>query len=135
MARVPPLDVAEPQRSVRVNLTGHVQGVGFRPFVYRIATELGLTGTVLNKVGEVEAVASGSSTAIDRFCRDLVERAPPLSRPRLESVVDIDAPACDDFTIAPSAANAEAKIFVPPDYFMCDDCRTELHDANDRRYR
>jgi hydrogenase maturation protein HypF len=122
-------------RTVRVSLTGHVQGVGFRPFVYRIARARGLTGHVLNKVGEVEIIASGPGNAVDAFVAALIDDAPPLSRPRLESVDVVPAPDVDDFTIVASEANADAKIFVPPDYFMCDDCRAELEDPQDRRYR
>ncbi|MDH3441449.1 MAG: carbamoyltransferase HypF [Gammaproteobacteria bacterium] len=126
--------VAAPE-SVRIVLTGHVQGVGFRPFVYRIAVENNLTGEVLNKVGEVEIIATGERESVEKFTTELIDKAPPLSRPVLESVEFIDAQKFAAFSIVASAENADAKIFVPPDYFMCDDCRQELHDPDDRRYR
>jgi len=132
--------VAEPARNVgkvgtrRIRLRGHVQGVGFRPFVYRLARELGVTGQVQNQLGEVEVIASGTPGVLDRFIADLIDRAPPLSAPTLVEVADIENPAADDFAIVDSKADADAQIFVPPDYFMCDDCRSELLDPGDRRY-
>ena len=132
--------MAEPARNVgkvgtrRIRLRGHVQGVGFRPFVYRLARELGVTGQVQNQLGEVEVIASGTPGVLDRFIADLIDRAPPLSAPTLVEVADIENPAADDFAIVDSKADADAQIFVPPDYFMCDDCRSELLDPGDRRY-
>lgn len=132
-ANVPVGAIDEP--AVRITLSGHVQGVGYRPFVYRLAKKFGLTGEVQNRLGEVRIIARGSADAIDAFRRDLVGRAPPLSKPKIEEVDAVDAGPYDDFVIAASSANADARVFVPPDYFMCEDCRAELHDTRDRRYR
>ena len=127
--------LSAPGNTVEVVLSGHVQGVGFRPFVYRLAKSHGLTGQVQNRLGEVHVIASGSAATLRRFQRDLIKFAPPLSRPAIDSVLPISAGPFDDFEIAASSAQADARIFVPPDYFMCDDCRRELHDKSDRRYR
>jgi hydrogenase maturation protein HypF len=121
--------------SVRITLSGHVQGVGFRPFVYRVAVEHGIVGEVQNCVGEVDIVASGPPEVLHHFEEDLVAKAPPLSHPVIERIVHIEPRHDTEFRIAPSSAAAEASIFVPPDYFMCDDCREELADPGDRRYR
>jgi len=125
----------QPVASVRITLSGHVQGVGFRPFVYRMASLHGLTGCVQNQVGEVEVIATGSAGALIRFQYDLVNKAPPLSRPVIDAVMPADPVQFDDFSIVDSSLASTAKIFVPPDYFMCDDCRHELEDPADRRYR
>ena len=117
-----------------IRLRGHVQGVGFRPFVYRLAVEHGIAGHVQNQLGEVEVLACGSGAAVERFQRDLVECAPPLSSPDIASVRDSPASAAG-FEIIASEADADAQVFVPPDYFMCDDCKRELGDEGDRRYR
>jgi len=119
----------------RLVLSGHVQGVGFRPFVYRLARQHGLTGRIQNQLGEVEIVVAGPSAALRAFEHDLIDKAPPLSRPSIDDVGDIDDVDFSTFEIAPSSAQADARIFVPPDYFMCDECRAELHDPSDRRYR
>ncbi len=118
----------------RVRLQGHVQGVGFRPFVYRLARWHGVTGHVQNQLGEVEVVAAGTPAAVEAFIRGLIDEAPPLSSPRVALVEDVPLPATRAFEIIDSLAQAEARVFVPPDYFMCDDCRAELADPQDRRY-
>jgi hydrogenase maturation protein HypF len=119
----------------KIVVTGHVQGVGFRPFVYRLAREHGLHGSVRNQLGQVEIRACGVPHSVRKFEHDLVHRAPPLSRPRIEQSGDIDSFAGLEFEILQSAATAEARVFVPPDYFLCDECRAELHDPGDRRFR
>jgi hydrogenase maturation protein HypF len=118
----------------RVRLQGHVQGVGFRPFVYRLARKHGIDGHVQNQLGEVEVVAVGEAAIVEQFTHDLIACAPPLSSPALAGVESIDVPAVDGFEIIDSLAASEAQIFVPPDYFMCDDCRHELQDPADRRH-
>jgi hydrogenase maturation protein HypF len=123
------------ERTQRFVLSGHVQGVGFRPFVYRLACKHGLTGQVQNQLGEVEVVASGSAGTLERFEHDLIDKSPPLSRPCIESTEIVDYRNFNDFEIAESLAEADARIFVPQDFFMCDDCRRELHDPFDRRFR
>ena len=132
--------VAEPASNAgdaiarRIRLQGHVQGVGFRPFVYRLALEHGIVGHVQNQLGEVEVLALGAADSIDAFMRDLVERAPPLSSPSVAEVEAVSAVAADAFEIIDSLASADAQVFVPPDYFMCDDCKRELEDPSDRRH-
>ena len=118
-----------------IRLRGHVQGVGFRPFVYRLAVEHGITGHVQNQLGEVEVLACGSEEAVEQFQRELVEKAPPLSSPTLAASTDANASSASSFDIIASEADADAQIFVPPDYFMCDDCKRELDDPGDRRFR
>jgi len=124
----------QPSTAMRIRLAGHVQGVGFRPFVYRLAVESGIAGSVQNRLGEVDVIAVGTSEQLERFTRELVERAPPLSRPQLLSATQTTVPDIDGFAILESEAGAEPRIFVPPDYFMCDDCRDELADPDDRRF-
>jgi len=121
--------------AVRITLAGHVQGVGFRPFVYRLAHRLGVLGSVQNRLGEVEVFAVGSADMLDQLQREIITQAPPLSRPSITEVESVDIPIVDRFEIVESSARADAQVFVPPDYFMCDDCRRELHDPRDRRYQ
>jgi len=120
--------------AARITLKGHVQGVGFRPFVYRLALAHGLRGSVQNQLGAVEVVAVGGESALGRFQRDLVDKAPPLARPEISRVEPVAAFSAKTFEIVASAAAADAQVFVPPDYFMCEDCRAELIDSNDRRH-
>jgi hydrogenase maturation protein HypF len=83
----------------------------------------------------VEIIVTGTSCALKEFRHALVERAPPLARPHIESVSDIAPRRFDGFRIVASRATANAKICLPPDYFMCDGCLGEQQDPANRRYR
>jgi hydrogenase maturation protein HypF len=119
----------------RLRLSGHVQGVGFRPFVHRLATELALAGSVQNLTGEVEILIEGAPGEVARFCRDVLTRAPPLARPRLLSVRDAPPGRTGGFEILDSARGEQSRVFVPPDSFTCPQCLAELNDPADPRYR
>ena len=121
--------------AVEIILAGKVQGVGFRPFVYRLARECGVRGQVRNRLGDVEVVACGPEPAVATFRDGLIRRAPPLSRPYVARAKTVPAKPTDDFVIVESSATTDARISVPTDYFMCDDCRRELNDPADRRFR
>ncbi len=118
-----------------VTIGGRVQGVGFRPFVYRLAHELNLTGWVYNAAGVVETEIQGSEQQLEDFVRQVIERAPPLARPELLADHPVESEAHSAFVIRPSQADAEPEIHVPPDQFMCDDCLAEVSDPDERRYR
>jgi len=119
----------------RWRLSGRVQGVGFRPFVYRLATRLGLRGWVCNHAGEVEIVAQGPASQLEQFSHDLLHQAPPTARPELLEQHGIPAQALDDFRILPSTTAESSHIHLPPDLFTCDDCLAELRDPAERRHR
>ena len=119
----------------RLTVEGQVQGVGFRPFVYRLATHHRLTGWVQNRSGQVEILVQGAPAALDAFARGLLEQAPPLAKPRISSAHSVAPVASADFSISPSAGGSERDVHVPPDYFACDQCLAELGDPGNRRYR
>ncbi len=123
----------------RVLVEGVVQGVGFRPFVWRLATELGLAGRVRNAAGRVEIDATGPRAALDAFARRLRTDAPPRARVERVTVTPLDARAAaglpTPFLIDESVAAAGADRLFPPDIATCDDCLRELRDPADRRHR
>jgi len=121
----------------RFTVTGVVQGVGFRPFVHRIASELGLSGFVGNDSGAVFLEVQGPGTRIDEFHRRLRGDAPPLAAISAIHVIDVSAEIlCDSiFRIVTSQTVAGATTPIPPDIAVCDDCIAELFDPNNRRYR
>lgn len=121
--------------AIKVTLTGHVQGVGFRPFVYRLASQYGITGQVQNRMGDVEVVACGDYAVLQKFCEDVVNRAPPLSKITATERQWVPDTRFDSFAIIASKAAALPQVSVPPDYFMCDECRAELRDPGDRRFQ
>jgi len=123
------------QTAMRWWLSGVVQGVGFRPFVYRLASRHGLRGWVRNCTGRVEVVAAGPLPDLRLFEAQLISAAPPISRPAIASRETFAAPAMTGFRILDSDSEADADIHLPADFFVCDDCLAELQDAGDRRYR
>jgi hydrogenase maturation protein HypF len=122
-------------RARHLVLSGNVQGVGFRPFIYRIANRHHLHGWVRNRVGLVEIHVQGGAENIDRFVVDVFADAPQLARPELQSDRAVAPGAFDCFSILQSTDQGEAVISVPADLFTCDDCLAELNTASDRRYR
>ena len=84
----------------RLVMTGRVQGVGFRPFVFRLAHEHLLDGHVRNLRGDVEVVVCGSTESVATFATEIVSRAPPLARPAIREIAGCEAPADAGFHIA-----------------------------------
>lgn len=125
----------EGQQRWRVRIRGQVQGVGFRPFVYRLALQHGLHGFVHNDGGGVEAQIQGDSAALAAFCNRLRRGAPPLAR--IEEI-DIAILAVDEhtkgFRIEPSRRGG-IPTGITPDSTVCNDCLAELFDPANRRYR
>jgi hydrogenase maturation protein HypF len=114
---------------------GCVQGVGFRPFVYRLAHGYGLTGWVRNRGGEVEVHAEGPPDRLRSFGDALLSRAPPAAAPRLLEVREATLERSDEFLIRPSTAGERRKVHLPLDLFTCDECVAEMSDRTARRYR
>ncbi len=124
--------MARVRKSVRV--TGTVQGVGFRPFVYSLAARLGLSGFVGNDAEGVFAEVEGDPAAVAEFLVAVERDAPPLAR--IDAIVSraIQPNETPGFTIAPSAPGARRTALVSADSAMCADCLAELGDPRDRRY-
>ena len=118
----------------KILISGQVQAVGFRPFIYRLAMEYQLNGWVRNCVGIVEIHAQGQTQNLENFLIDILEKKPPLAKPVLNSDTLTDFGEFDTFCILQSQNQGEARISVPVDLFLCDDCLVELNDPLDRRY-
>ena len=119
----------------RFRLGGRVQGVGFRPFVYRLARHYGLAGWVRNDGGQVEIHAQGPVEQLRTFGTALLLRAPASASARLLEVRAVAHESHDDFRILASAAGPPTGVHVPADRSTCDDCLAEMQDPGDRRYR
>lgn len=117
-----------------VTISGIVQGVGFRPFVYHLARRLKLTGWVLNNSRGVVAEAEGSASALQAFVAALRQEAPPLAVVR-DIAVNVLPPVYDDeFVIRKSDAASDRLALISPDTATCPDCQSELLDRKNRRY-
>jgi hydrogenase maturation protein HypF len=118
----------------RIRVTGVVQGVGFRPFVYGLARRHGLGGFVLNDGEGVVIEAEGSVDELELFAVALVAETPPLARVTSVATDVVRPLGVRDFRVAPSAAGTGSAL-LPPDVATCEDCLRELFDPADRRYR
>ncbi|MDA8428441.1 MAG: carbamoyltransferase HypF [Geobacteraceae bacterium] len=115
------------------NISGIVQGVGFRPFVYRLAHELDLSGWTRNTPAGVEIEVQGATERLAVFSQRLSSEAPPLAVITAITVQEMQGNEERGFTIRPSA-DGEPDIRIAPDSALCNDCLRELFDPDDRRY-
>ncbi len=122
-------------KALSLHITGIVQGVGFRPFVYNLALEEGLAGWVLNASDGVYAVVEGDNATVDAFPQAIRDRAPAMAV--IESIVaeEIEPEDFRDFEIRASRAEEGAMTLVSPDIATCPECAAELFAPSDRRYR
>jgi hydrogenase maturation protein HypF len=123
------------RRRARARIEGTVQGVGFRPYVHRLAGELGLAGFVLNDAHGVLVEVEGDAEAIDSFLERLGPDAPPLAVVERVLVTEGEAVGDTEFAIRPSPRGELPDAPVTPDSATCDACLRELSDPADRRYR
>ena len=128
-----PAQAAQPAH-LHITVEGIVQGVGFRPFVHRLASDLRLAGRVRNFTGGVEIDIEGSPEACRLFSERLTSQAPPISVIERVDVEERPVEGLSGFIITPSAQRDAGVILVSPEIATCDDCRRELADPADRRY-
>ena len=119
----------------RIRVSGVVQGVGFRPFVHRLATELCLAGHVGNDSEGVFMEVEGCAPVVRRFQLRVIEEAPPLAKIYRVEATELEPVGDQTFRIEASRPEGNARTFVSPDVAVCDDCLEEMFDPRDRRYR
>ncbi len=119
---------------VRITLSGVVQGVGFRPFVYRLAQELGVRGRVRNDAAGVTIEAFAPRETLDLLVARLRTDRPPAAVIEDLRTSRIEAEPVEGFAIVESGGAAERRTAIPPDLATCDDCLREIRDPADRRH-
>jgi len=117
-----------------VSIKGAVQGVGFRPFVYRLAKELGLRGFVINDSRGVYIEVEGERRVLEEFLIKLNREKPTLARIHSVDFSFLQPAGYSDFEIKESSDTGQKEVFVLPDMSTCEDCLRELFDPSDRRY-
>ena len=126
--------MADEIEAKRLEINGIVQGVGFRPFIYQLAKQLGLNGQVANTATGVTLVIEGSPSHIQRFIDDLPHRKPPLAH-IVETVAQtVPVSGFTSFAIVKSRPSATRATLISPDVMVCEDCLAEMRDPNDRRF-
>jgi hydrogenase maturation protein HypF len=119
----------------RIHVAGIVQGVGFRPYVYRLATDRHLAGQIANTSSGVVIEVEGATEVVDDFLSSLPAQAPSLALVTDIRVVEIQRTGESDFCILPSDPTASVRTLISPDIATCAYCLRELFDPADRRYR
>ena len=124
----------------QILVEGIVQGVGFRPFVYRIATEASLNGYVRNLGNVVEIILQGSHQNMEEFLFNLQNKLPPIAKINNIETRDLNEEDekygdYSDFVIRESADDFAGTSVIPPDVAICDNCLEEINDPQNRRYK
>ena len=118
-----------------IHIQGLVQGVGFRPFVYKLAKGFSLKGWVNNTFDGVHIEFNADELTANKFYQKLVKQPPALSNITKHSLHKINAKEFSSFEIIESNPNGDAVLMLTPDFAMCADCKAELHDADNFRYQ
>jgi hydrogenase maturation protein HypF len=122
-------------KSLHITVRGVVQGVGFRPFIYRLAHEHDLAGWVRNTSGSVEIEVEGEQSSLDQFVEEIRKSAPPMAR--MEEIVSSPIPPVGytSFKIIESRPEPGEYQLVSPDIATCEACRQEVQRGAERRHR
>lgn len=131
MTETPPMAVLRKA----VDVTGIVQGVGFRPFVYRLANTCGLSGFIANTPSGVSIEVEGPADRVEEFLDRLPKEIPPLAKVTSLSLRDAEAQGGDSFRIVSSHLGEPPKALISPDVVVCEDCLREMGNPRDRRFR
>ena len=118
----------------KVNITGTVQGVGFRPFIYALTQRYLLTGTVSNNSNGVEIILNADSLTFQQFLTAVEYEYPPLASIEKISYKEFPYREFDDFQIIETREEGDVTVNIPPDVSICSACEKELFDPSDRRY-
>ena len=119
---------------LRIEIRGQVQGVGFRPWVYTLATESGIRGRVWNHAEGVTVEAFGSEESLQAFVRQLAHPPAPAARVRDVRCIVIPVEPLETFRVLESSPSGSRSVSIPPDWAPCERCLDEMGDVTDRRH-
>ncbi len=122
-------------RTFHIHIEGIVQGVGFRPFVYKLCLSHKLKGWVNNTNDGVHIHINTTKIKAEKLLKELIETAPKLAVITGYTIEEIDYRQYDNFEIIHSSSREDAKLLLPPDFAMCDDCSKELYDEDNSRFQ
>jgi hydrogenase maturation protein HypF len=118
----------------KITISGQVQGVGFRPFVYGLAKSFSLTGTVSNNEEGVIIFVTGHKDSIQQFFEKLLKNPPPVSKIKNSKILEVENMEFTDFNIIPSIKSGQVNLPLTPDFAICDDCKKDIQDPKNRRF-
>ncbi|MEO1012551.1 MAG: carbamoyltransferase HypF [Bacteroidota bacterium] len=122
-------------KTYKIQLRGQVQGVGFRPFVFNLAQKHQLNGIVSNNAKGVLIYVNGTTAALMNFMEDILEAAPDAAIIQGHSMDEIQPMEFNNFSIVPAQKTAKVAIPLTADFAICNSCKKEIQDPNNRRYR
>jgi len=122
-------------KTYQITFSGQVQGVGFRPYIYNLATKLSLPGTVSNNEKGVIIFVSGLEESIFNFYNKIIQCPPPVSRIKNSKISQIETIGFDKFKIVPSKKGGQLNLSLTPDFAICQDCQNELIDKENKRFK
>jgi len=123
------------EKTHRITINGLVQGVGFRPFVYQLANQFEIKGKVSNGTNGVEIQFNADENLAENFYHQLISEPPKLAKITNSSLQQVNYQFFENFIITESSVTENVSLLLTPDFAMCDDCRYELNDSKNRRYR
>ncbi|MCK5367898.1 MAG: carbamoyltransferase HypF, partial [Cyclobacteriaceae bacterium] len=121
-------------KSFHIHIKGRVQGIGFRPFIYKLAKENGFDGTVSNSLNGVHIFINGEAPFVENFINQILDSAPEQSLITSTNYKEIPYRQYSDFIIVGSDLEGTPDLLITPDFAICDRCKTELKDPQNRRY-
>ncbi|CAN0592584.1 unnamed protein product, partial [Ectocarpus sp. 12 AP-2014] len=122
------------QQTFQITISGQVQGVGFRPFVYGLANQFQYSGSVCNNGDGVLIHINSDKEKATEFLREILKNAPDVSIIQSHSISEIPFLEYDDFKIVASPTTNQINIPLTPDFAICESCKTEIRDTNNRRF-
>jgi hydrogenase maturation protein HypF len=121
-------------KTYKISISGQVQGVGFRPYVYNLATEYSLKGTVSNDENGVAVFVTGVSKSINDFYTKLIKSPPPLAKILESNLEEISAVNFEGFKIIPSEVKGGLNLPLTPDFAICNKCKEEIENTSNKRF-
>jgi len=121
------------QKTYKISISGQVQGVGFRPYVYGLALEFSLTGTVSNNEEGVIIFVSGLEESIQSFYNKLIHLPPPVSRIKDSEILQVKNRDFEAFKIVPSQKGGQLNLSLTPDFAICEECQNDIVNPENRR--
>ena len=121
-------------KTYKISISGQVQGVGFRPYVYNLATEYNLKGTVSNDENGVAIFVTGLTKSLNDFYNNLIKRPPSLAKILDSNLEEISVESFNDFRIIPSEVKGGLNLPLTPDFAICDKCKGEIKRTSNKRF-
>ncbi len=121
-------------KTYKISISGQVQGVGFRPYVYGLAIEFSLHGTVSNNVEGVLIFVSGLPKKINLFYKKLLQFPPPVSKIKNSTITQVKFKDFNNFKITPSNTNGQLNLPLTPDFALCNNCKNDIKNPKNHRY-